>query len=598
MSAIKVSCFSNSMQANCAAMGFLRGLMADQRCDTAFDPVESVTRLLLWIPTQQLIHLKGKPMALFPNLMRGLKIAAGSLFLVVAQPLWAQATPQKGGTLVIVVQPEPPTLASYQSTAGPIGQVASKVYEGLLEYNFELKPIPSLAKSWTVSADGRTVTFKLQEGVKFHDGKPFTSADVQFSVMDVLKKVHPRGISTFKAVTAVDTPDSMTAVFQLSEPAPYMMMALSAYESPMIPRHVYQDGDISRHPAANAPVGTGPFKFVEWQKGQFMRFDRNPDYRKPGLPYVDRIVARFIADGGTRSATLETQEVHMGGFNAVPPVDVKRLQALPHIAVTAKGYEMQAPIVQLDFNTTKAPFDDVKVRQAVAYAIDRKFVIDNIWFGFGRPATGPISSNFKANGLFTADVKNYNVSNSIELANKLLDEAGKPRGTDGVRFEIIHDITPYGEEWRRFGEYVQQQLGKVGIKVTLRYEDVPTWLRRVYTNYDFQLTNNWIQTLADPVIGVHRLYHSNAIKPGTVFVNDSRWSSKETDALMNSAALESDPRKRAASYHEMQKRVVEASPLVFVHELDFVTVYNKKVNNFPLSPLGLYSSFDQVWLSK
>ncbi len=115
------------MQANCAAIGFLRGLMADQRCDTAFDAVESVTLLLLWIPTQQLTHLKGKPMTLFPNLIRGLKIAAGSLCLVVAQPLWAQATPQKGGTLVIVVQPEPPTLASYQSTAGPIGQVASKV---------------------------------------------------------------------------------------------------------------------------------------------------------------------------------------------------------------------------------------------------------------------------------------------------------------------------------------------------------------------------------------------------------------------------------------------------------------------------------------
>ena len=101
----------------------------------------------------------------------------------------AQATPQKGGTLVMVVQPEPPTLASYQSTAGPVGQVATKVYEGLLEYDFSLKPMPSLAASWAVSPDGKTVTFKLQAGVKFHDGKPFTSADVQFSVMEVLKKV-------------------------------------------------------------------------------------------------------------------------------------------------------------------------------------------------------------------------------------------------------------------------------------------------------------------------------------------------------------------------------------------------------------------------
>jgi peptide/nickel transport system substrate-binding protein len=529
---------------------------------------------------------------------RNLAALAGAVCLLVTMPAAAQATPQKGGTLVMVVQPEPPTLASYQSTSGPVGQVATKVFEGLLEYDFNLKPMPSLAQSWTVSPDGKTVTFKLQPNVKFHDGKPFTSSDVQFSVMDVLKKVHPRGANTFRAVTEVATPDPLTAVFKLSEPAPYMMMALSSYESPMLPKHVYGSGDIAAHPSANKPVGTGPFKFVEWQKGQFMRFDRNPDYRKPGLPHLDRIVARFIADAGTRSAAMETQEVHMGGFNAIPPVDVKRLQALPHIATTYKGYEMQAPIVQLDFNTTKPPFDDVRVRQAVAYAIDRQFVIDNVWFGFGKPATGPISSNFKANGLYTDQVKDYNVKNGVEIANKLLDEAGKKRGPDGVRFEIVHDVTPYGDEWRRFGEYVQQQLAKIGIKASLRYEDVPAWLRRVYTNYDFQLTNNWIQTLADPSIGVHRLYHSASIKPGTVFVNDSRWTTPETDELMNKANVESDPKKRAALYHELQKRVVEASPLVFVHELNFVTVHNKKVNNFPVSPLGLYSAMDTVWLAK
>lgn len=530
--------------------------------------------------------------------LRSLAALAGIAILAVASPAAAQGSPQKGGTLVIVVQPEPPTLAAYQSTSGPVGQVATKVYEGLLEYDFNLKPIPSLAQSWTVSPDGKTVTFKLQPNVKFHDGKPFTSADVQFTVMDVLKKVHPRGVNTFRAVTEVATPDPLTAVFKLSEPAPYMMMALSSYESPMLPKHVFGTGDIAAHPNANKPVGTGPFKFVEWQKGQFMRLDRNPDYRKPGLPHLDRIVARFIADAGTRSAAMETQEVHMGGFNAIPPVDVKRLQALPHIATTYKGYEMQAPIVQLDFNTTKPPFDDVRVRQAVAYAIDRQFVIDNVWFGFGKPATGPISSNFKANGLYTDQVKSYNVKNGIDIANKLLDDAGKKRGPDGVRFEIVHDVTPYGEEWRRFGEYVQQQLAKIGIKATLRYEDVPAWLRRVYTNYDFQLTNNWIQTLADPSIGVHRLYHTNSIKAGTVFVNNARWTTPETDEIMNKANVETDPKKRAALYHDLQKRVVDASPLVFVHELNFVTVHNKRVSNFPTSPLGLYSAMDSVWLAK
>jgi peptide/nickel transport system substrate-binding protein len=529
---------------------------------------------------------------------RGLALAIAFGAAVVSAASSAQTTAQRGGTLVMVVQPEPPTLAAYQSTSGPIGQVSTKVYEGLLEYDFNLQPIPGLAKSWTVSPDGKTITFKLQEGVKFHDGKPFTSEDVKFTVFDVLKKVHPRGASTFRALDTIETPDALTAVFKFSEPAPYVLAALSGYESPMLPKHIFGTGDIANHPNANRPIGTGPFKFVDWQQGQYMRFDRNPDYWKKGQPYLDRIVARFIADGGTRAASLETQEVHIGGFNAILPLDVKRLQALPYIDVTTKGYEMQSPIVELDFNTQKKPFDNVKVRQAIAYAIDRKFVIDNIWFGFGRPATGPINSNFKANGLYTADVKNYNVPNGVEIANKLLDEAGYPRRGDGNRFEITHDITPYGEEWRRFGEYVQQQLGKLGIKATLRYEDVPTWLRRIYTNYDYDITNNWIQTLADPVIGVHRLYSSKLIKPGTVFVNGTRWSSKETDELMDQATVERDLKKRAALYHDFQKRIVEASPIVFVMELNFVTIYNKKLQGWLVSPLGLYSAFDQAWLAK
>ncbi|MGZ8994315.1 MAG: ABC transporter substrate-binding protein, partial [Burkholderiaceae bacterium] len=342
-----------------------------------------------------------------------LAIAAGIIAALVPAASLAQGTPQRGGTLVMVVQPEPPTLASYQSTSGPIGQVATKVYEGLLQYDFNLRPVPSLAQSWTVSPDGKTITFKLQQGVKFHDGRAFSSEDVKFSILDVLKKVHPRGVNTFRAVESIDTPDASTAILRLSEPAPYMLMALSGYESPMLPKHVFGTGDIANHPNANKPVGTGPFKFVEWQKGQYMRFDRNDEYWRKGTPYLDRIVARFIADGATRAAAMETQEVHIGGFSAILPLDVKRLQALPHIAVTTRGYEMQSPIIELDFNTQKKPFDNAKVRQAVAYAIDRKFVIDNIWFGFGKPATGPISSNFKATGLWTGDVLNYNVPNGL-----------------------------------------------------------------------------------------------------------------------------------------------------------------------------------------
>lgn len=520
---------------------------------------------------------------------------AAILLALIATPA---AAAERGGTLVMIVQPEPPTLASYISTAGPVGQVATKVFDGLLEYGFDLKPRPSLAESWETSADGKTITFHLRANVKFHDGQPFTSEDVRFSIMDVLRKHHPRGQATFRELLAVETPDPLTAVFKLDAPAPYVMMALSSYESPILPKHIYGSGDILAHPNANQPIGTGPFKFVDWRRGEYIRLDRNPTYWKQGQPYLDRIVARFINDSATRTAAIESGEAHLAGFGAIPFSDVKALQSNSMLAVTTRGYEMQSPIVELDFNTRLPPFDNVKVRQAVAYAIDRRFAIDNVWFGFGKVATGPISSNFAATGMYTPDVHSYDVPDGKELANKLLDEAGYPRKADGTRFEIVHDITPYGEEWQRFGEFVQQELAKVGIKASLRYQDVPSWLKRVYTDYDFSLTSNWIQTLADPVIGVDRLYHSRQIRRGTVFVNDSGWSSPSTDALMDKAAVEVDPIKRNAFYADFQKQVVDASPLVFVLELRFATVYNKQFKDLIVSPLGIYSSFSQAYQSK
>ena len=142
---------------------------------------------------------------------------------------------------------------------------------------------------------------------------------------------------------------------------------------------------------------------------------------------------------------------------ACPTTTPRSWGTLPSIEVTTKGYEMISPVVELIINTKKAPFDNQKVRQAVAYAIDRQFVIDNIWFGFGKPATGPISSNFAPSGIYTADVTKYQVPDGIERANKLLDEAGLPKKDGGIRFEIVHDITPYGPEWQRFGEFVQQR---------------------------------------------------------------------------------------------------------------------------------------------
>lgn len=514
--------------------------------------------------------------------------------IMIGMPL-ASIAQESGGTLIMVVQPEPPSLASYMSTSQPIGQVATKVYDGLLEYDTETQPQPALAESWEVSEDGTSITFNLRQGVTWHDGEPFTSADVQFTFMEVLREFHPRGNNNLRELAAVDTPDEHTAIFRLNIPAPYIMRILSSYESPVVPKHLFEGQDVREYSNANAPIGTGPFRFVEWRRGQFMQFDRNEDYWKDGLPYLDRIIARFIPDAATRTAAIETGETHVTAYNHIATEDLEYLSQLPHIDVTTDGYEMMPSVTFLIFDTTRPPFDDVRVRQAVSYAIDRQFIIDAVYNGFGTPGTSPMSSKMIWH---TEDVRRYDVEDRIERANALLDEAGYPRSENGTRFQIVHDIQPYGETWLRFGEIVVQHLAEIGIDVRIRYEDTPTWLTRIYTNYDFTMTSTSYFNFSDPVIGVHRGYHSNQIVPGTVFVNASRWSSPETDALMDEAAFETELDTRKALYDEFQQLIVEAAPHAFVFEPALVTVYNNAVHGLLESPFGSFWGMDRVWIEQ
>ncbi|MEM7525151.1 MAG: ABC transporter substrate-binding protein [Pseudomonadota bacterium] len=505
---------------------------------------------------------------------------------------------EAGGTFVFIVQPEPPSMASYLSTSGPIGLVAPKIYDGLFDYDNDLNIVPALAESYEVSEDGKTVTFNLRKGVKWHDGEDFTSEDVQFTVMDVLKKVHPRGPNSFREVTSIDTPDDHTAVFNLENPAPYMLRALSGYESPIVPKHHLEGEDLRGADLVNNPIGTGAYTFTEWKKGQYIRLDKNENYWKPGLPYIDRMVGRFIPDASTRTAAMENGEVMYGAYGAIPNIDAVRLKDIDGISVTTDGYSMINPMALIEFDTTEPPFDNAALRKAVSLVVDRQFLIDNIWFGYGKPATSTLSSNFAATGLYAEGMPNYPDSGNVEAAKAVLDEAGLAPDADGVRASFTLDLIPYGEDWRRAGEYMKQALGDIGVKVDLRYEDVPTWIKRIYADYDFDMNINYFYQLSDPVLGVHRQYGTDQIRQGTAFVNSSRYSNPKVDALLAAGAMEPDATKRAEIYTEVQTILTEDLPVANIFEMEFLTVYSDKLQDHATSALGAYGPFDRAWLKQ
>jgi peptide/nickel transport system substrate-binding protein len=528
---------------------------------------------------------------------RGLLLATVFAATTEARAQPAKA-PVRGGTMVMIVNPEPATLASYAVSAGNIPMITTQVYEGLLTYDWDLKPAPHLAKSWEVSADGKTITFRLQEGVTFHNGQAFTSADVQYSFMEVAKKVNPNGPVILAELEAVETPDPMTAVFRLANPAPYLMMTLSANNMPIICKSVFEGTAPLNNPSANRPIGTGPFRFGEWNRGQYIRLDRNERYWKPGFPLLNRIIARFIPDAATRSAALETGEAHFAAYSAVNAADIRRMQANPILGSTTQGYGTTAATSVLEFNMRRPNLAKKEVRQAICYAIDRQFIVDNILYGFAKPATGPLSSVFAAQGFYTDQVRRFDVPDRLEIANRLMDEAGFPRGAGGVRMTLNLEINSFGEQWLRQGEYLKQALAQIGINLTLRSEDTATWLRRCYTDYDFDINEPFYSAGADPVVGVHRHYVSSAIRRGTTFVNNKDYRSPEVDRLMDAATRELVPAARGALYQQAQQIMVEDSPGAWLCEVQYVTIFNKKLQDHTTGPLGAYQAFERAWMDR
>ncbi|MDU6244223.1 MAG: ABC transporter substrate-binding protein, partial [Bradyrhizobium sp.] len=265
------------------------------------------------------------------------------------------AEPRRGGTLNLVIQPEPPILVSLTHTAGPTTRVSPKITEGLLTFDLDFRPRPQLATDWQVSDDGLRYTFALRRGVKWHDGRDFTSADVAYSI-SLLKQHHPRGRGTLSSVREVETPDAHTATIALDKPAPYLLAALTASESPIVPRHVYEGSDPLNNPNGRAPIGTGPFVFKEWQQGSHIILERNPTYWDPGKPYLDRIVVRFIADANARAVALETGEIHLAPDTPVPLGQIEALKSNPALLIETRGYDYQPIVYRLEFNLANPYF--------------------------------------------------------------------------------------------------------------------------------------------------------------------------------------------------------------------------------------------------
>jgi peptide/nickel transport system substrate-binding protein len=272
--------------------------------------------------------------------------------------------------------------------------------------------------------------------------------------------------------------------------------------------------------------------------------------------------------------------------------DISRLKKNDNLVVTDKGYEAVGPVNWLAFNTNNQYLKDKRVRQAIAYAMDRDFIINALLGGQSKVATGPV---VPGSPFYAAGVNKYDVD--LDKANALLDEAGFAKGDGDMRFKLTIDYIPGNAELQKnIAEYLKSQLKKVGIDVELRASpDFPTWAKRV-GGHDFDMSMDIVFNWADPVIGVHRTYLCENIKKGVIWSNTQSYCNEEVDKLLTAAASEIDQAKRVELYNKAQEIIVDDVPIAFINVLPYHTAYSKEIGNPPVTIWGTMSPLDEVYI--
>lgn len=488
-------------------------------------------------------------------------------------------------TLVAAIGGDPGQLNPAITTNGTVHTAAALLYDGLVALDDSLRPTPALAMRWDIEDGGALYRFHLQRGVRWHDGTPFTATDVTFTFEQLLLKYHARTRASMAPVlTSVDAPDDSTVVFRFRRPYAPLLQQLDVSEAAILPEHVYAGSDPLRNPANFAPVGTGPYRFASYTAHSEIRYTANRDYFR-GVPPTATVVLRVIPDGDTQVAGLEAGEVDW--LFSVPGPARNRLAAdsrirLRHSPLSPGGSNC---ITTLGFNLDRPWFRDLRVRKAIAHAVNRPQFVERVLFGSGRAADAPISS-----GIAFAHASDLPIAvwDTIEAA-QLLDAAGWRRRGDDVRTARgvagIPDGTSFAIGFKgmpgqmAYGDLLRAQLRGVGIDVRLEPLEPAVFAASVFTARDFDTAIGAYCNGTDPEIGVRRMYVTSSIAP-VPFSNMAGYRNPEMDALFDRAGAALDPAVRRQLYHRIQEIAVRDQPYVWLVETSNTQAYAARCGGF------------------
>lgn len=408
--------------------------------------------------------------------------------------------PVYGGTLVVGIASEPPNLVPTGAPTWAYYQVVTPICNSLVDFDPKtLEWVPDLAESWEIKTtpDGKMqVIFHLVRNATWHDGVPFTAEDVKFSYEKVGPVFNSFIAGMWRYLEGIDTPDNYTVIFRFN--TTWGLILYPGYfggsGACITPKHLYEGTDIATNPYNTKPIGTGPFKFKEWVKGQYIVLERNENYWKKDLPYLDRIIFKIIPSPESMRLAFQRGEIDFVWNYGVPFDQAVQLENMIKAGQLPgrKVIFFPSPGGSIDFlgfnlhPEGPAPLKDVRVRKAIAMAINRTAIAELVYYGKVEPLSKIVPSA-PATAMFmpTAKQPDYN----LDEANRLLDEAGYKRGPNGIRFSLRLTIDATSYPWYvKEAQLIKDFLAQVGIDVKIITLDTAAWHQTVFKNWDFDMS--------------------------------------------------------------------------------------------------------------
>jgi len=504
-------------------------------------------------------------------------------------PAATPSGPVRGDTFIEASIGDASNLLPVLSSDSASSDISSLVYSGLVRYDKDLKIEGELAESWQVSPDRLTITFNLRKGVTWHDGAPFTSADVLFNYQLYTDPKTPTAYAeSFRQVASAETPDPYT--FRVTYNEPYAP-ALISWGMPIHPKHLLEGKDITKSPLSRQPVGTGPYRLSAWSAGEKIVLEANPDYFE-GQPYIKRIVYRIIPDQSTQFLELKTGSLD---FMGLTPLQFDRQTDTGAFSRLFNKYNyLNFGYSYLGYNLRSPFFQDKRVRQALTYAIDKQEIIDGVLLGYGRVATGPYKPD---TWVYNAQVKTYGYD-PIKARQLLADAGWVDTDNDGIvdkdgqalAFTIV---TNQGNDLRaKSGEIIQRRFREVGVDVQLRIIEWATFLKEFINPGNFDATIlGWT---GGPEPDQYNIWHSS--KTGPRQLNFINYKNQEVDDLLERGRRTFDQQQRKAYYDRFQEILAEEQPYTFLYIPEALPAVAKRFRGIEPAPAGIRYNFNHWYV--